>query len=263
MNRFTNYSQYTSQIDIKRLCFIHKNLEKTLSRKGKVLDVGCGNGNISRHLGYLGYEVLGVDISDKSIELARSLNNLPNVQFEVKSAEELKAGEARFDAIICSEVLEHLHDPGSLLDELYELLNDEGILIVTVPNGMGPREVFVTRPMQQIMNKEGFMKNFILKFKRMLGYQGTTIQSAADNLDHVQFFTRSRLEKLSKRKNFQIVQFGKTNFVEDVFPFSLLTRKIKFLQKVDCYIADILPHYFTGGFNTVWVKRPQKTPVTR
>jgi hypothetical protein len=39
-----------------------------------------------------------------------------------------------------------------------------------------------------------------------------------------------------------------------VFPFSILSKRIAFLQKMDCAIAEILPYGCTGGFVTVWKK---------
>jgi hypothetical protein len=80
------------------------------------------------------------------------------------------------------------------------------------------------------------------------------VQSAADNLDHIQFFSKKDLEQLSKQHGFKITGFGKANFIEDVFPFSLFAKRLVFLQKIDCKIADILPYQFTGGFFTVWEK---------
>ena len=88
-----------------------------------------------------------------------------------------------------------------------------------------------------------------------MGYSGTTVQSAADNLDHIQFFSRTDLDQLAQQHGFKITRFGKANFVEDVFPFSLFAKRISLLQKIDCKIADLLPYQFTGGFFTVWEKR--------
>jgi hypothetical protein len=88
----------------------------------------------------------------------------------------------------------------------------------------------------------------------MLGYSGTTIQSDADNLDHIQFFTKSALKKLSQQHGFRVVEFKNSNFIEDVFPFSFFTKRIKALQRLDCKIADFLPHQFTGGFLMIWNK---------
>jgi 2-polyprenyl-3-methyl-5-hydroxy-6-metoxy-1,4-benzoquinol methylase len=244
---------YNKVADQKRLDFIISTLKSKLPENGRVLDVGCGNGIISMHLGNNGFMVKGIDVSEKAIEKANSCNPLPNVVFENLSAEQLVAKGERYEAVICSEVLEHLDDPGQLLSKLHESLTDDGTLIVTVPNGNGPREAFVTRPMIKIRNSPGLWK-FVNRIKKMLGYSGTTIQSDADNLDHIQFFSKRALKKLSLQHGFQVTEFKNSNFIEDVFPFSLLTKRVKALQRMDCKIADFLPHQCTGGFLMIWNK---------
>jgi 2-polyprenyl-3-methyl-5-hydroxy-6-metoxy-1,4-benzoquinol methylase len=250
-----NIYEYNRIADRKRVDFIAGVLKSSLPPNGRILDVGCGNGVISRHLGRLGYNVLGVDVSDKTIEMARAIDPMPNVTFLKKSAEELVASGEKYDAVICSEVLEHLTDPGALLKVLSASLAPNGRLIITVPNGNGPRETFVTKPVLNMRRKNNFVWKAIVGIKKVLGYSGTTVQSAADNLDHIQFFSRQDLETLSRQHGFKITGFGKANFVEDVFPFSLLAKRISLLQKIDCKIADLLPYQFTGGFFTVWEKR--------
>ena len=246
--------EYDRIADRKRVDFIARVLKDQLTPQARILDVGCGNGVISRHLGRLGYNVLGIDVSEKTIEQAKSLTTLPNVRFEKLSAEELVASGEKYDAVICSEVLEHLSNPGSLLDVLYQSLAENGKLIVTVPNGHGPRETFVTKPVLKMRSQNNWMWRLIVKLKKSMGYSGTTVQSAADNLDHIQFFSRKDLEQLSRAHGFKITGFGKANFVEDVFPFSFFAKRLVFLQKIDCKIADVLPYQFTGGFFSVWEK---------
>jgi len=240
--------------DQKRLDFIISSLRSSIPANGLVLDVGCGNGIITRGVGAHGFNVYGIDISEKAIQKAREINTLPNVKFDVISAEQLVADGRKYDAVICSEVLEHLNHPSSLLKVLFQSLHDKGILIVTVPNGKGPRETFVTRPIQQLKKKNNLLWKGIQSLKSLMGYQGTTIQSSADDLTHIQFFTLKSLQQLANETQFKIMNFGKTNFIEDVFPFSLFSRRIKFLQKADCAIAELLPYSFTGGFVTVWQK---------
>ncbi len=240
--------------DIKRLNFIIEVLRSKLPAGAEVLDVGCGNGVISRSLGAQGFKVRGIDVSEKAIAKARSLNTLPNVRFEVVSAEQLVAEGSRYYAVICSEVLEHLQEPGKLLNTLYQSLQPDGILVVTVPNGKGPREALVTRPFISMQQKGDWRWKTLLKIKSAFGYKGTTKQSDAEDLTHIQFFTRSSLKELASANRFRIVRFGKTNFIEDVFPFSFFTKKIKTLQKWDCAVAEILPYSLTGGFVTVWEK---------
>ena len=240
--------------DIKRLNFIIKTLQQYLPVGAEVLDVGCGNGVISRSLGAAGFRVKGIDISEKTIEKAKQLNTLPNVSFEVCSAEQLVATGTKYHAIICSEVLEHLNEPDKLLKTLNETIHEDGVLIVTVPNGKGPRELFVTRPVIYLSKKNNWIWKSIQKVKSLLGYKGTTVQSDADDLTHIQFFTSKTLHQLAQNNRFKISEFGKTNFIEDVFPFSFFSKRFKFLQKWDCALAEFLPYSFTGGFVTVWRK---------
>lgn len=66
------YSQttYKDAEDLKRLDFIVDSIQKLGLPNAKVLDVGCGNGNISMALGSIGFNVVGVDIDAISIQKA-------------------------------------------------------------------------------------------------------------------------------------------------------------------------------------------------
>jgi len=246
--------EYNRIADIKRLEIITKTLTEHLPSDAAILDVGCGNGIISRGIGSKGFNVLGIDVSAKAIEKARELNRLPNVKFEVISAEQLVNDGKKYQGVICSEVLEHLNHPEKLLYTLYQSLADDGILIVTVPNGDGPRESFITKPVIKLERKKNFVWKLMMKSKKLFGYSGTTVQSDASDLTHVQFFSKKALYKLASDNHFKIVNFKVTNFVDDVFPFSLITRKSKTLQRLDAYVADHLPHQVAGSFVTVWKK---------
>ena len=246
--------EYNRIADIKRLEIITKTLTEHLPSDAAILDVGCGNGIISRGIGSKGFNVLGIDVSAKAIEKARELNRLPNVKFEVISAEQLVNDGKKYQGVICSEVLEHLNHPEKLLYTLYQSLADDGILIVTVPNGNGPRESIITKPVIKLERKKNFIWKIMMKSKKLFGYTGTTVQSDASDLTHVQFFSKKALYKLASENHFKIVNFKVTNFVDDVFPFSLITRKSKALQRLDAYVADHLPHQVAGSFVTVWKK---------
>jgi len=239
--------------DKKRLNFITDVITKNVPIPGKILAFGCGNGIISRSIGAQGYEVTGIDSSEKTIEAAIASNTLPNVNFMVVPAGEFTPEPGKYSAIICSEVLEHLDRPAELVVRLHKSLRDDGMLIVTVPNGRGPRELLVTRPVQFI-SRNNVASKAVNGFKKLLGYKGTTVQSSADDLTHIQFFTYTKLRRLAMANNFRIQKLKKSNFIEQVFPVSFLFRHSTILQKIDCKIADILPKGFASGFMMVWKK---------
>jgi 2-polyprenyl-3-methyl-5-hydroxy-6-metoxy-1,4-benzoquinol methylase len=255
MNKnLTEIPTYTRFADLKRLDFIRRNLSEFVSKNGSVLDVGCGNGIISLQLGKDGYAVHGIDMSEKSIANAKQNNPFSNVSFSVTDVEKLTSSGKRFDAIVCSEVLEHLHQPAGLLRQLCDILDDHGILFVTVPNGTGPRETLVTKPYLKLREKNNWAWRLVVRIKKAFGYSGTTIQSDADNLDHIQFFTRNQLTQLSRESGFKIQKIESSNFIDDIFPVSLLAKRSLMFQKLDSHLADFLPTSFTGGYLMVWRK---------
>ncbi|WPB57891.1 bifunctional 2-polyprenyl-6-hydroxyphenol methylase/3-demethylubiquinol 3-O-methyltransferase UbiG [Xylophilus sp. GOD-11R] len=85
----------------------------------KVVDVGCGGGILSDAMARRGAEVLGVDLADRSLKVAR-LHALEagtaGVQYRRVSAEDLAAEQpAAFDVVTCMEMLEHVPDPASVV----------------------------------------------------------------------------------------------------------------------------------------------------
>jgi len=165
MNNLNNIN-YERAEDLKRLDFIQNSLNKLGNCKLRVLDVGCGNGNISRYIGSKGHDVLGIDISEATIIKAISLTDMANVQFKNIAAEELIAASETFDMVICSEVIEHLDTPSIVVEALRALINKDGILIVTVPNGFGPRELFITKPLQWMKSKTPGIYGAVNTFKK-------------------------------------------------------------------------------------------------
>jgi len=85
----------------------------------KVVDVGCGGGILTDAMARRGADVLGVDLADKSLKVAR-LHALEadttGVQYRNISAEDLAAEQpAAFDVVTCMEMLEHVPDPASIV----------------------------------------------------------------------------------------------------------------------------------------------------
>src|SRR5690606_34933218 len=111
----------------------------------------------------------------------------PNVTFQMIDAQQFVSVRT-FDAIICSEVLEHLEDYQTLISYATKLLNPNGVFVVTVPNGYGPRETLISKPVQALI-KYGFEKP-LSRLKKKLGFGKGTIQSSNPDLTHIQFFSK-------------------------------------------------------------------------
>ncbi len=247
---FVNYTKYRQAEDIKRLKFVQNAVEGTHAVKAEILEVGCGNGNMSYQLASLGHSVLAIDVDASSILAAKKDFTAENLEYRLSSAEELSA-EKRFHVVLCSEVLEHLYNPLPVLNTMAGMLRPDSILILTVPNGKGPRERLITKPIQRMRRENNFLWKIISRMKGIFGYTGKTIQSSNHSLEHIQFFTLSQLRQMTKASGLEIVTLKPANFIEKVFPFSLITRFIKPLQQFDCWLADYLPVTWSSGFYMV------------
>jgi SAM-dependent methyltransferase len=97
----------------------------------RVLDVGCGTGQLGRLLRGRGHHVTGVELIAEAAALARTyLDHV--IVADVESG--LSFPPASFDAVIFADVLEHLVDPWRILRETAKLLVDGGCVIASVPN---------------------------------------------------------------------------------------------------------------------------------
>ncbi len=101
------------------------------SRPGKLLDVGCGNGQFLATMQKLGWEVTGVEPDGQAVKVAQERFGL-NVYEGV--LEDIGFPDDTFDAITMSHVVEHLPDPIGTLRECKRILRKGGRLVVTVPN---------------------------------------------------------------------------------------------------------------------------------
>ena len=94
------------------------------------MDVGCGPGFFSKYMQDTGWQVVGVEPSRDAAEMARSSGI--TVYESVKQC--LDQTNQLFDAVTLLNVLEHVLDPASLLQEIHMLMDEQSILVVRVPN---------------------------------------------------------------------------------------------------------------------------------
>lgn len=118
-------------------------LERAVGKRGaggKALDVGCGSGGrMIRRLAEAGYDVTGIDVSSKMLDIARK--NHPEVAF-LLSDFLAWTSTGRYDLVVAWDSLFHLpaSRQASALEKLSRLLNDGGILLFSFGDATGDHE---------------------------------------------------------------------------------------------------------------------------
>jgi 2-polyprenyl-3-methyl-5-hydroxy-6-metoxy-1,4-benzoquinol methylase len=96
----------------------------------KLLDVGCGDGQLLKTAQKEGWDPMGIDLSEPAIRLCRKAS-LPASKTDFFDE---VLDPQRFDAIVMSELLEHVPAPQRFLKRAEELLRPGGVLYLTTPN---------------------------------------------------------------------------------------------------------------------------------
>lgn len=180
-------------------------INKYIIDQKDILDIGCGAGTLALYYANKGFNLLGIDISQRAVDSANSSArylNINNVKYE-KMNFPYEIPNEKFDFIIFTEVIEHLKDDELALKKIYSLLQLGGIVVLSTPSKNAP------------LHKLGFAK----KFDKQVG--------------HVRRYTIEELIKKAKKQGFEILETRKTEGIIRNFLFlnpiaGKLVRFIKF-----------------------------------
>ena len=100
-----------------------------------ILDIGCGGGLLSEPMYKMGADVVGIDASEKNINIAKAhadKNNL-KIKYICESPETIKV-QNKFDVILNMEIIEHVNDINLFLSSCSKLLKKDGLMFVATLN---------------------------------------------------------------------------------------------------------------------------------
>ena len=115
------------------------------SLKGKrILDIGCGGGILSESLALEGATVVGIDLAEAGLEVAKLhlLESGFDIDYQFISAEDLSDSESEsFDVITCLEMLEHVPNPSMIIEACSKLVKTNGRVFFSTIN-RNPKSYF-------------------------------------------------------------------------------------------------------------------------
>jgi 2-polyprenyl-3-methyl-5-hydroxy-6-metoxy-1,4-benzoquinol methylase len=231
----------------------HARLTGRAPRELRVLDLGCGNGRIvSLPLAEHGFDVTGVDVHPPSIDDANAHNRLSNARFVCSDVADYE-DDAAYDAVVLSDILEHVDDPDALLDTAVSQLAADGIVLVSVPNGRGPYELeqrLVGGRLRPIVGATRATAVAAARLKRRLRdeeWPPPTPVAPAYNTEsgHVQFLTLERFRRLLDAHGLRIERW-RNGIVAGGDLTYFLFYAAPVLVRANVALADRLPARFVS-----------------
>jgi len=107
--------------------WIQKVLENKGISSGSILDIGCGGGFLTHFLAKHGHRVKGVDLSLKSLDIAKKLDSTQGIEYTRASAYSLPYEDASFDVCCAMDLLEHVENPAQVVREASRVLKKGGL----------------------------------------------------------------------------------------------------------------------------------------
>lgn len=103
-------------------------------KQNRVMDLGCGGGILSESLAQAGAEVVGVDIEQRLIDVAKHHAESMNLSIDYRALNVENIESEHFDVIVCMEMLEHVAEPREILSHCHRLLKSGGYLFLSTIN---------------------------------------------------------------------------------------------------------------------------------
>ena len=176
---YDNIDDFGSLIDKASKSIFAKKLDKELPMESKILEAGCGTGQMSLYLSRYNRKIYAIDISKGSLieaEKFRKKNDIKNVYFQRMNIFNLCFKSNFFDIIISNGVLHHTHNPELAFKQLVQVLKKDGLIIIGLYHKYGR---LVTRIRQKLISIFGdkmmildprFKRSYVSDKKNMRGF---------------------------------------------------------------------------------------------
>jgi 2-polyprenyl-6-hydroxyphenyl methylase/3-demethylubiquinone-9 3-methyltransferase len=129
-NWYTSYDDPVALLRAEnkvKLPWILNKLQVVYPEKARILDVACGGGFLANELARQGYEVTGVDISPRSLEVASYHDTTKTVSYKVADAYALPFEDEAFEVVAAMDFLEHVDCPQDIIKECARVLKPGGM----------------------------------------------------------------------------------------------------------------------------------------
>lgn len=242
---YSSPSKYDSwfEMESERAALWNRRLKKIEKHKkeGTLLDIGTGIGQFLWVAQDCFTKCYGTEVSESAVDIAKGKYNLDVIR---GSIEEVDSKGVSFDNITLFHVLEHVSNPQAVILKCYELLGDNGVLFIAVPNELYSLKNIV----KKFLNSVGIRKN---KYIGKLGIPRIALDGTLGEI-HLSHFTPKVLSSLLKRNGFIVLEDG-------LDPYYVAKGRALFEYSMYYYFLSLVMKF--SGLNlydTIWMvaKKP-------
>lgn len=178
----------------------HAQIIHLVGRNKRVLEIGCHTGRVAKHLAEQGCSIVGVELNEAAACEAQSYCK-EIIVGDIERSETLQRISGLYDVIVFGDVLEHLVDPGRVLQGIQRLLDARGYMVITLPN----------------------IANFKIRLQLLAGrfqYQDTGILDRS----HLRFFTLDTVLQMIRENGYIVDYFNVASMNMPMFIMKLNPR---------------------------------------
>ena len=191
------------------------------SKEALFLDVACGKGRHSKHIHQLGFNVHGIDLSEKSIKEASIFNNerLHFEQYDMREVYRSNYFDYAINLFTSFGYFDDLSDNQKAMDAIAKNLKKDGILVI------------------DFMNAKKVCLNLVEKEMK--------------RVDHIDFYIERKIRSGFIQKDIQFTDKGKKHYFQEKVQALTLNDFSNLLQKAGLKIIDLWGNYEKNDFDVL------------
>jgi 2-polyprenyl-6-hydroxyphenyl methylase/3-demethylubiquinone-9 3-methyltransferase len=174
---------------------------RATGRRQALFDVGCGNGSVARAFAAQGWDVVGVDADEAGIRQPENVAARVRL-FRGSAYDDLGAIYGRFPVVLSLEVVEHLYDPRRFARTIFELLEPDGLAVISTPY-------------------HGYWKNLLIALSGRFDQHFTALWDHG----HIKFWSVATLSQLLQDAGFKEIEALKVGRIPPIAKSMILTAR--------------------------------------
>ena len=219
-----NFESKEEYLIFLRHMFEHKVAIKNIPQDSFVLDIGCGEGygtnSLSKHV----KKIVGMDVDNDTLIDASNKYKSENCTFKLYNGTNIPYDDGTFDVVVSFHVIEHVQDDLNFVSEIYRVLKDGGVFIVSTPN-----KTFRVKKNGKLFNEFHIREYYSFELEKVL-------KSKFSNVKLVGVFGDSEVQRIEIERLKMILKITTLDVfnLRRIIPKSIEKIIMKFFKSVFC-----------------------------